>query len=272
MEIYGSTFKCNRFVRMIQTWKSVILVNWVILWLMTPVYSAVDKPEQKAKTYFEQKQYDQALTTWYAMVDQGHSSAGLYFNIGVAESILHNVPEAILAYEQSLRLNPLNKVIKTAIVEERKKIENATIPVAPFFLSEWYKAIVTFFRPGWWAMIGVIMMCIGLLSLLAAQMSITSNQFLRPVVRTWLIISGVIFILMACLAYKEIYRKDEAILLVKSEIRQAADVNSPIVRTLYPGEKIRITDEIGNWYNVELLNLEAGWIEKEKFKLVEIRK
>ncbi len=252
--------------------KTFILLSWAIVCLLTPAYANEDNPEEIAKTYFTQRKYDQALAIWYSMVEAGHSTPGLYFNIGVAESMLHNVPKALFGYEQALRLNPLNATIKTVILEERKKIENGTIPVAPFFLNEWYKGVVTIFRPGLWSLIGLCLLGIGLLSLLIGQLANSRRHFLHPWVRRWLIASGVLCVVIAYLSYKEIYREDEAMLIEKSEIRQAAAEDSPVIRSLYPGEKIRITDKIGDWYKVELLNLDGGWIKKQHLQLVLIRK
>ena len=70
------------------------------------------------------------------MVSTGNTCAGLYFNIGLAESALNHTGKAMLAFEQARRIKPGNSVILKAIVDEGEKITDATIPVDPFFLKE----------------------------------------------------------------------------------------------------------------------------------------
>ncbi|MEO6130579.1 MAG: SH3 domain-containing protein, partial [Saprospiraceae bacterium] len=55
-------------------------------------------------------------------------------------------------------------------------------------------------------------------------------------------------------------RIDEAIVMNICESRQAASAESPVSRILYPGEKVRITDQISGWKKVSLLNLDEGWM------------
>ena len=68
----------------------------------------------KAKEYFGQGAYDEALTIWYALVESGNTAAGLYYNIGLAESGLNHTGKAMLAYEQALRISPGNQAIRKA--------------------------------------------------------------------------------------------------------------------------------------------------------------
>ena len=230
--------------------------------LVSPMVYA-DQTEDQAEAFFKQKQYDQALSIWYEMIESGKSSAGIFYNIGLAESQLHNTPKAMLAYEKALRLKPMNEVIQSAIIEERKKIQDATIPVAPFFLNEWYKAMMTFLRPGYWSFLGLGLIGIIIMSLLSANKKFKTEERQLRRYKLPLVVLGAFFILSGWLSYREIYRENEAIVAVTCEVRQAPASDSPEARTLYPGEKILMTDRIGEWYHVQLLNLDAGWVKKD---------
>jgi len=248
---------------------SSIAVLITCLCMLSTVSFAESDADEKADAFFAEKQYAEALNIWYGAVSSGQASAGLYYNIGLAESQLNHTPEAMLAFEKAGRLKPMNAAITAAISEERKKIQNGTIPVDSFFLKEWYRWMVTLLRPGYWVFIGLIIL------LLAVFNSIFSLQGKRD--RTWitkrfqiyLVISGCCFVVLGILVYREIYRDDEAILRSVCTLRQGAAEDSPAGRTLFPGEKIKITDQIGAWYNVRLLNLDEGWMKKDC--LVQIR-
>jgi tetratricopeptide (TPR) repeat protein len=230
--------------------------------LLSPGIHA-DPVADQAADFFTQKEYAKALSIWYGMIESDNSSAGIFYNIGLAESQLRNTPKAMLGFEKALRLKPTNNTILSAISEERKKIQDATIPVEPFFLNEWYKSVVTLLRPGYWSLLGLSLFGLVILNLLRSTKKINTGE--RKVQRYNIpaAILGVCFVLIGLLSYREIYRENEAILAVSCEVRQAPAGDSPEVRTLYPGEKITMTDSIGEWYHVQLLNLDAGWLKKD---------
>ena len=156
--------------------KSAIRILCAVACMLVSPMVYADQTEDQAEDLFKQKQYDQALSIWYGMIESGKSSTGIFFNIGLAESQLHNTPKAMLAYEKALRLKPMNEAIQSAIIEERKKIQDATIPVAPFFLNEWYKAMVTFLRPGYWSFLGLCLIGIIIMSLLSANKKFKTEE------------------------------------------------------------------------------------------------
>jgi len=243
--------------------KSAIRILFAVACMLVSPMVYADQTEDQAEAFFKQKQYDQALSIWYGMIESGKSSAGIFYNIGLAESQLHNTPKAMLAYEKALRLKPMNEAIQSAIIEERKKIQDATIPVAPFFLNEWYKAMMTFLRPGYWSFLGLGLIGIIIMSLLSANKKFKTEERQLRRYKLPLVVLGAFFILSGWLSYREIYRENEAIVAVTCEVRQAPASDSPEARTLYPGEKILMTDRIGEWYHVQLLNLDAGWVKKD---------
>ena len=243
--------------------KSAIRILCAVACMLVSPMVYADQTEDQAEDLFKQKQYDQALSIWYGMIESGKSSTGIFYNIGLAESQLHNTPKAMLAYEKALRLKPMNEAIQSAIIEERKKIQDATIPVAPFFLKEWYQAMVTFLRPGYWSFLGLCLIGIIIMSLLSANKKFKTEERQLHRYKLPLIVLGSFLILTGWLSYRELYRENEAIVAVACEVRQAPASDSPEARTLYPGEKILMTDRIGEWYHVQLLNLDAGWVKKD---------
>lgn len=235
----------------------------VLFFCMTAdVVVAADDAGQ-AEVYFQNKQYKEALAIWHQMAAAGDVSAGTYFNIGIAESRLNNVSGAMLAYEKAKRLQPGNRLIKNAIVAERKRIEDATIPVEPFFISTWYKGFLALMRPGYWALLGLFFLTGGLIYFLLKlkrQPAYTKGVRRLPALVCG---TGAMLLLVGVLSYLEIYRQNEAIINARCEIRQAPAEDSPLARVLAPGEKVTITDHIGNWSRVSLLNLDEGWIKTE---------
>ena len=239
---------------------SISILAVLVLGITAGSVVAADSAEQ-AEVYFQNKQYQEALAIWHQMAATGDVSAGTYFNIGMAESMLNNVPGAMLAFEKALRIKPGNKMITSAILAERKKIEDPTIPVEPFFIATWYKAFLALMRPGYWALLGLVFLTGVLIHVL---LKLKRQPGYAAGASRWSIlvsVTGAMLLLIGLLGYLEIYRQNEAIINTRCEIRQAPAEDSPLARILSPGEKVTITDHIGNWSKVSLLNLDEGWIK-----------
>lgn len=226
---------------------------WTMLILLPSIgYTASDPAE--AERLFAAGQYAEALQIWNKMANDGQSSAGLYYNMGLAESRLQHTARAMLGFERALRLRPLDRNIRNSISEERKGIAGATVPVEPFFLSSWYKGLVTLVRPAVWAMVGLMVL------MLVVFAYIGRAPFLSRKYAFILAAAGGIILGFAGLSYHEIYRKDEAIIGETCALRPAPTDDSPVTRSLSAGEKVVITDQLGEWRRVRLVNLDEGWI------------
>lgn len=222
-----------------------------------------------ASTLFSHGKYAEALNLWYTIVQSGNTDPNLYFNIGNAESLIGHVPESILAYEKAEKFKPSDHVIKEAIKKEREKIENAVIPVSSFFLIDWYRGLISLFRPGGWIWLALLLLCIGIVKWLVEVKSIRIHGWITGRNKFYFLEAGLVCIAIGFLSYHQLHHSNEAIVMTTCDFRQAASGESPVVRTLYPGEKVKITDHISNWNKVSLLNLDEGWINADCLKLIQ---
>ena len=262
----GKTLKCSRCIKM----KRFQLAFLLFLTGITPVFCSGDMPDDKtAATLFQNHQYAEALATWEKMVNN-RSNAGLYFNIGLAESKLNKSMEAIYAYEQALRLRPLNTKYQKALEQERKKIDNAVIPINPFFLERWYMGWITGFRPGVWALLGFICLISAIAFYLIQIKALPWQKEIPKLINRITILVGLIFLVTAFLSFQHLYKKDEGILVQSCELRQASSAESPALRLLSAGEKVKIKDKLGEWNYVALVNLDYGWIKNDCIKAIKI--
>jgi tetratricopeptide (TPR) repeat protein len=230
--------------------------------------ASAKNPKDEAAQLFQHKQYREALDKWYGLVHSGNVGAGIYYNIGLSESFLGQTPKSILACEKALRFKPSDKRINEALILERKKIESAIIPVPAFFLSSWINATLSLLRPGNWAMMGLVIFLIPLIWKIGYGHSALNKLYTKRWQVILTIAAGIFFLLCGWRAYRQIYRTDEAIVLAECIFRQAPSDDSPSLRTIYPGEKVIMSDQIGDWYQVRLLNLDEGWVKSESVELI----
>ncbi len=220
-----------------------------------------------AAALFHSQHYDQALAIWEKMVNR-KSNAGLYFNMGLAHAKLNQPAEAIYAYEQALRLCPLNGSYAKAIEIERKKLDNPVIPLNSFFLARWYSGWITLCRPGFWALLGLLILLGVLIAYLLSVKAIPGRKMIPIKTIRWIGITGLFCLASSFLSYQHLYKTDEGIMMVTCELKQASATESPTLRQLSAGEKVKIKDQIGQWYYVALLNLDYGWIKSDCVKKI----
>jgi tetratricopeptide (TPR) repeat protein len=231
--------------------------------------SAQNVNEKTAITLYNNRQYQEALAIWNKMANS-NSKAGLYFNIGLAESHLHNLPGAIYAYEQSLRLQPLNEKYARALEQERKKLDNPVIPLPSFFLERWYLGWITFLRPGAWAILGLIIIVLAVVMYLLQIQALPWKKEIPKSIMITVGLMGLICLVSALFSNLHLYRQDEGIIFSSCELRQASSPESPVLRKLSAGEKVTIKDKIGDWNYVALLNLDYGWVKSDCIRLISI--
>lgn len=242
-------------------------IRWMpisfLIGLFAPLWVDAATPQAQAVSLYQQGNYEAALQIWHTLEAQGNISAGLFYNIGLAESKLHHRVEAMLGFEKALRLKPLSKTIATAIREERKQLDHPTVPVEPFFLLLWYKGFVTMLRPGLWSLLGLLLIFLAVTDFIS-RTGIFAIPWLTQVRRLNLALwAGGFCLIVGWLSYREIYRNNEALIRQTCDFRQAPAEDSPSKRILSEGEKVTVTDRIGDWYNVRLLNLDEGWIHQQ---------
>ena len=240
--------------------KSTVLVCIMLAISGTSLQAGNDQKllNEKASQLYHDGQYEESLRMWYSLAETGNTDPNLYVNIGHAEAIQGHIPESILAFEQALRLCPGENEISEALKKQRGKIENAVIPVNPFFLLEWYRMGLGFLRPGSWVMSGLLILIFALFQWLVSihaisRLIVFNGKGIWPCLA-----GGILFILIGFMAYSQLHRPDEAVVMVSCDCRQAPSDESPLMRLLNPGEKVRITDHIAEWNKVSLLNLDEG--------------
>lgn len=215
--------------------------------------------------------YEEALKHWMSLYREGNSDPYLFYNIGNASSMLGKTSEAIYFYELALRFKPGNQTINDAIENERNKIVNSVSSIDTFFLVDWVKSFLALMRPGAWAFLGLAFLMVALIKWLY-QLGIIKWGKLISFGGIWSFIAiGAIFIWIAFLTYRQLYSLDEGILFSSCDLKQGPSIQSPLLRTIHPGEKVKIIDGITGWKKVNLLNLDEGWLQENCIRLINIR-
>jgi tetratricopeptide (TPR) repeat protein len=227
--------------------------------------------KEPATTAYEEGNYQQALQDWMKLYRNGNSDPHLFYNMGNAASMLGKTSEALYFYELAHRFKPGNRTINHAIEKERNKIVNSVSSIETFFLVEWVRSFLSLLRPGAWAYAGLAFLLIALIKWFYQLRIIKWGEFIS-VGGIWSFVAiGTIFLWIALLSYRQIYSLDEGIVITACDLKQGPSLQSPQLRIVYPGEKVKVIDTITDWDKVNLLNLDEGWLKKDCIRIINVR-
>jgi len=223
----------------------------------------------KANETYTKGQYAAAIEQYESIVQGGEFSMDLHYNLANAYFRTNQLGKAVLHYEKALKLSPGNADVlnNLAIAKDKTKDEIGKIP--EFFLFKWWNGIANWLGSTTWAVLGLLLLWGGIGGLIYWQIGKERAQ--RKKGFAYGLLGVVLSILPLTLAFTKYHIENDqskAIIIQKEvNFKSAPDDISPTIQLLHEGTKVIIKDEIGDYYQVNLVNGDEGWIGK---KVVEV--
>jgi len=197
-------------------------------------------------------------------------SADHFYNLGNEAYSEDRFDDAIFYYEKARLLDPGGKDIATNLQLANEQLSTDIIELEPFFLATWWNALSGLFLPGEWKIVSVLCL-IGLLALVYFYLfkSMPKDKNLFYIILGILLAIFLISILAGLTRSNQIYNSPHAIVFGGDQsLYLGPDQISEQVKEITGGNKLRILDEIEDWYKVSAMDSEQGWIKKENVKLI----
>jgi tetratricopeptide (TPR) repeat protein len=237
----------------------------IIILLTCVFYSspsfAQDSLFKQANEQYNRKDYENAIASYQQLVEKGYRDAVLYYNLGNAYFKSDQIGHAILWYERALRLSPNNKDIQYNLAFANQQTIDNIESLPPFFLKTWRLAIQNLFSAKAWAVLSIILcavlVCCILLIVLLSSYRLRMTFFLFAVLSLFAMLSSIVF---AVLQTNNLNRTDEGIVLQSNvTIKSTPDSSGTDLFTVHEGAKVTITDNAGEWIEVQFNNGSKGW-------------
>ena len=212
-----------------------------------------------------------AVADYELISGMGLESAALYYNTADAYFKDGNISKAILFYERALRLDPSYEDARYNLELLNNTIQDRIDPVPDFILRVWAKDICYVMDSDAWAVCFLVLLALtlalALLFILGATAAGRRAGFFTGIVTLLLAVASLSFSLWQKNDYMS---ADDAIVMrpvtsVKSSPSSEASTDLFI---LHEGTKVRILDNVGNWYNVELADGRQGWILSKDIEII----
>ncbi len=220
---------------------------------------------------YSEGQWETAAEAWGAIEAQGLESPELYYNIGNAFFKASDYAHAILYYERALKLDPSYSDARFNLEFAQGSVQDRIESVPEFFLKTWVRKLGYLFSSDVWTVLFFVLLALalagGLLFLLGSGSASRRAGFFAGL--------AALLLSFCCLGFaasqKASYnRADSAVVTVPvSSVKSSPGAEAAKdLFILHEGTRVRILDEVGGWWNIELADGRQGWIQSSDLELI----
>jgi len=243
--------------------KIILVLSILILLFTTNNVSAEMNKFEQANKFFESKKYDDAITGYESIVNEGIESASLYYNLGNAYFKKGDLGRAVLNYQRAKRLEPADEDLIHNIEFTRQftQVQMEGVQLNP--INTFVESIVGPYKLNtlaWVSSIIFILFCLLLISRFGLGMRNSALRISTTVIFIFLIIiSG-----LTTFEYRNDFLTRRAVIIAEeSSVLNGPTNNSDLEFQGAPGLIVEILNESGEYYNVLFENKRRGWIQKD---------
>ncbi len=224
----------------------------------------------RANTAYINGNFAEAEESYRSLLDEGLSSARLYYNLGNACFKQEKLGCAILYYRRALKLSPSNGDIKHNLEVAETLTKDNIEDIPEFFLATWMRGIRNMMGCTAWSLLSLAFLATALALVL---FYLLSN---RLALRKWgfygTLAALLLFILSSAMAMaerREMLDESKAVVMSSSAaVKSSPDRSSTDLFVLHEGTVVEITDSLEEWAEVMIADGKKGWIERKKIEVI----
>ncbi len=224
----------------------------------------------QANTAYINANYQEAISLYCSIEEQGLSSDKLYFNLGNAYYKVGDMARAILYYQKALLISPTDSDILYNLSVAQSQIRDQIEEIPEFFLRSWSRSIGRIFDCTGWSIISLVTLAILLSSLLLFLLS--TSIPIRKIgfgVGLFAIVLFIVSTLYAMDDRREQLDHNKAVVMSQSiSIKSSPDRSSTDLFMLHNGTTVKILREIDGWYEIVIADGKKGWIESQRVEII----
>ena len=223
----------------------------------------------QGNSLYNEGKFQDAITSFEAIIEQGKHSSELYFNLANAYYKLNQVGPSIYYYEKALQLSPNDKDIENNLTFAQNMTIDAIERIPEVGLSRIGKAIVNTFSFDVWAVLAVGLTILFVILFLSYYFSYSTTLkrllFLSSFGSLFL---GLVTFIFAFQKYDFAQNDRGAIVFAQeTEVRTDPNLRSETAFNLHEGTKVQIIENFDdNWAKIKLADGKTGWISIQDIK------
>lgn len=212
--------------------------------------------------------YKEAVRQYEQVLENGETSAEVYYNLGNAYYKLEEVAPAIFYFEKALQLAPNDEDIQTNLAFAREMTVDAVEEIETTGVDRFTNDIVSSFGANVWGWLAVAF-SFSFLILFGLYYFSTSPVKKRIFFTIGMVGLGfaIVSATLGYFKYSEMRENNFAIIFTESvEIKNEPNLRANEIFTLHEGTKVEIKETFQDWIKVELTDGKQGWMQREQVK------
>jgi len=229
-----------------------------------------DSAFNEANKVYINNDFNKSVEIYENILNQGFSSAELYYNLGNSFYKLGLYPKAILYYEKSLLLDPRNENCTFNLSKARIYNVDKIDEIPQFVIKRWWTSVVSLLSSNIWAIMSFCLFLIGITGIMVyfLTIKIAARQAGFFIGIVLLILSAFSFI-MANASKKMILEYNGAIIMSPTiTVKGSPSDSGTDLFILHEGTKVYILDELQDWFEIKISDGKQGWIEKSDVEII----
>jgi len=217
---------------------------------------------EKANAYYTTEEYQQAISTYEQILQNGEESAKLYFNLGNAFYKAGDINNAILNYERAKLLAPQDEDIRFNLKVANQFVVTKIDELPQPFFQRWRNSIINLYPADSWSVISITAF---ILFFVLLGFFLFSRRIPVKRISFWI---GILTIIISAVSYSfaarqksEIKKRNEAIVFCpRVTIKSSPAQSGTDLFLIYEGVKVQITDSLSSWKEIKLKDGNQGWL------------
>jgi len=225
---------------------------------------------QEANTAYNEGNYSEAIHNYERILENGETSAELYYNLANAYYKINQLAPSVYFYEKALQLNPGDSDAKNNLEFAQRMLIDEIEEVPKTGLSKIINKLISVLSFNGWAWTAVIGSGLFAAFFLLYYFSNSSRRkrlfFTTSIIALFIMFSALIFVYQ-----QQEYQKNSQFAIIFSEeaiIRNEPTLRSNEILTLHEGTKVKILETFQNWIKFELANEIQGWMDKSDVRFL----
>lgn len=217
-----------------------------------------------ANQYYKNNRYQLAIDEYNKLLSDGYTGVSLFYNLGNSHYRLGQIGYAILYYEKALKISPGDEDVQHNLALAKLNLKDKVDTLPPFFIFNLWEGLLALFSLTGWTILNYIIFLLLLTTIILYFFSRSVNQqrtafFMGVGLFSVLILT---IILLVVKINKEFNIKYAVVTKSEIFVKSEPDQSSRDEFQIHEGLKVRVEDNVDNWFKIRLEDGKIGWVSK----------
>lgn len=246
-------------------------INTILAFLIaTAAFAQSDDLLQKGNEAYMKGDYKTAIDDYTQILKTNMESPEVYYNLGNAYYKTGQYPQAILNYERAKLLKPNDPDIDFNLQVADQHVVDSIQELPTLFIIRWWNSLINSKSTDTWAVYSIIAFVLFLVMMGFYFFSHTGE------IRRVTFWAGVLFLVLSIFTWSFAAKQKNRLLSHNYAIVMQPTVtvkSSPTDKgtnlfVVHEGLKIKITDKLGDWFEIMLSDGNKGWLPAETIERI----